>query len=85
MTPPDEPEAPPATAPRPETAAAGTTMLYLWGSLALLGIFLVAVPGREAAARTWLWVGVVLTIVAVPGLVGAVRARRRYVRKDREP
>jgi hypothetical protein len=58
-------------------------MLYLWGSLALLGIFLVAVPGREAAARTWLWVGIVLTLVAVPGLVGAARARRRYVRKDR--
>ena len=42
-------------------------------------------PDTTAAGTTmlYLWVGIVLTLVAVPGLVGAARARRRYVRKDR--
>jgi hypothetical protein len=85
VTPPDEDDLATPDTPRPETTAAGTTMLYLWGSLALLGVFLVAVPGREAAARTWLWVGLALVVVAVPAFVGALRARRRYLRGDREP
>ena len=85
MTAPHEPGPPQASAAWPETTAAGTTTLYLWGSLALLGLFLVAVPGREPAARAWLWVGDVLLAVSVPALLLALRARRRYLRRDGEP
>lgn len=73
---------PESRTPRPATTAAGTATLYLWGSLAAFGVFLMAVPGREAAARTWLWVGVVLVVIAVPGLVLAARARHRYLRRE---
>ena len=85
MTAPDEPGPPSASAARPETTAAGTTTLYLWGSLALLGLFLVAVPGREPAARAWLGVGAILLAISVPALLLAVRARRRYLRRDGQP
>jgi hypothetical protein len=70
---------------RPETTPTGTATLYLWGTLALFGAFLVAVPGREPAARTWLWVGLVLLALAVPGLARALRARRHHLRKDEAP
>jgi hypothetical protein len=68
--------------PRPDTTAAGNALLYLWGSLLAFGVFLVAVPGREAAGRTWLWVGLVVGALAAVGFTRAVRARLAYLRRD---
>ena len=69
--------------PRPDTTAAGNALLYLWGSLLCFGLFLVLVPGREAAGRTWLWVGLVLTVPAALGFISALRARLAYLRERR--
>jgi hypothetical protein len=69
--------------PRPETPAAGTALLWLTGSLAAFGLFLVAVPGRESAGRTWLWVGVVLLGLGGAAFAMALRARLRYLRGGR--
>jgi uncharacterized membrane protein HdeD (DUF308 family) len=70
---------------RPDTAAAGNALLYFWGVLGLFGGFLVLVPGREQAARAWLWVGLVLLVAGVTGFTIALRARLRYLRKDGQP
>ena len=74
----DQPEQSPEE--RPDTTAAGNLLLYVWGSLLAFGLFLVAVPGREPAARTWLWVGVALVVVGGVGFAVALRARLRYLR-----
>lgn len=78
-SPPDG-EAQPEIEPRPETTAAGNLLLYLWGSLLVFGLFLVIVPGRQPAARTWLWVGLALVVVGGGGFAVALRARLRYLR-----
>jgi hypothetical protein len=49
-------------------------------SLVALGIFLVAIPGRDPAGRTWLWVGLVLLVVGGVTSALAIRARLRYLR-----
>jgi hypothetical protein len=49
-------------------------------SLLAFGIFLVIVPGRDPAGRTWLWVGVVLLVVGGISSAFAVRARIRHLR-----
>jgi hypothetical protein len=69
--------------PRPDTPAAGNALVWLTLSLLAFGIFLVAVPGREPAGRTWLWVGVVLLVVGGISSGLAVRARLAYVREHR--
>ena len=69
--------------PRPDTPAAGNALLWMTGSLAALGLFLVAVPGQEAAGRTWLWVGVVLLVVGAVTFGLSLRARLAYVREHR--
>ncbi len=66
--------------PRPETPAAGNALLWMTGSLAAFGVFLVAVPGRETAGRTWLWVGLVLLVVGGVAFAAALRARLRHLR-----
>lgn len=71
----------PGSEPRPDTAAAGNALLYVWGSLLCFGLFLVVVPGRVAPGRTWLWVGLVLVVVGAAGLVPTARASARYLRK----
>jgi hypothetical protein len=65
--------------PRPETTAAGNALLYVWGSLLAFGVFLVVVPGRVAAGRTWLWVGLLLVVAGAVGFVAALRARLAYL------
>lgn len=77
----DDPEL--RSQPRPDTTAAGNALLYLWGSLLAFGVFLVGVPGRETAGRTWLWVGLVLAVVGAVGFTRALRARLAYRRRDR--
>ena len=72
----------PEPEPRPDTAAAGNALVWMTVSLLVFGIFLVAVPGREAAGRTWLWVGVVLVVVGGISSAFAVRARWAYLRED---
>lgn len=67
--------------PRPDTPAAGNALLWLTGTLALFGAFLVAVPGREAAGRTWLWVGLVLLVVGGVTFALALRSRLSYLRE----
>ena len=67
--------------PRPETPAAGNALVWMTLSLLAFGIFLVAVPGRDPAGRTWLWVGLVLLVVGGASSVLAVRARLRYLRR----
>ena len=69
--------------PRPDTPAAGNALLWMTGSLALFGGFLVAVPGRDSAGRTWLWVGVVLLVVGGVTFGLALRARLTYLRERR--
>lgn len=69
--------------PRPDTPAAGNALLWMTGSLALFGAFLVAVPGRETAGRTWLWVGLVLLIVGGATFVLALRSRLAFLRERR--
>lgn len=69
--------------PRPDTPAAGNALLWMTGSLALFGAFLVAVPGRETAGRTWLWVGLVLLVVGGATFALALRARLSYRREHR--
>jgi hypothetical protein len=49
-------------------------------SLLACGIFLVIVPGRDPAGRTWLWVGEVLLGVGGISTAFAVRARIRHLR-----
>lgn len=65
--------------PRPDTPAAGNALLWMTGSLAIFGAFLVAIPGREDAGRTWLWVGVVLLLLGGLAFGFALRARLRYL------
>jgi hypothetical protein len=67
--------------PRAETPAAGNALLWMTGSLAVFGAFLVLVPGREAAGRTWLWVGLVLLVVGGVTFALALRARLAYLRE----
>jgi hypothetical protein len=67
--------------PRPDTPAAGNALVWMTLSLFALGIFLVAVPGRDPAGRTWLWVGVGLLLVGGTTSALAVRARIRYLRR----
>ena len=71
--------------PRPDTPAAGNALLWMTGSLVVFGGFLVAVPGREPAGRTWLWVGIVLLIVGAATFGLALRARLAYLREHRSP
>jgi hypothetical protein len=66
--------------PRPDTPAAGNALLWMTGSVAAFGLFLVAVPGRQAAGRTWLWVGVVLLVLGAVGFGMAMWGRVRYLR-----
>ena len=66
--------------PRPDTPAAGNALLWMTGSLAGFGAFLVAVPGRESAGRTWLWAGIVLLVLGAAAFAAALRARLRYLR-----
>lgn len=68
--------------PRPDTAAAGNALVWMTVSLLVFGIFLVAVPGRDPAGRTWLWVGVVLVVVGGISSAIAVRARWAYLREN---
>jgi hypothetical protein len=65
---------------RPDTPAAGNAVVWMTVSLLVFGLFLVLVPGRDPAGRTWLWVGVVLVVVGGACSVFAVRARLRYLR-----
>jgi hypothetical protein len=65
--------------PRPDTPAAGNALVWMTVSLFAFGVFLVAIPGREPAGRTWLWVGVVLLIVGGVSSAFAVRARMRHL------
>ena len=67
--------------PRPDTPAAGNALLWLTGSLVAFGLFVVLVPGRQPAGRTWLWVGLVLLLVGGVSSALAVRARLRYLRR----
>jgi len=67
--------------PRPDTPAAGNALVWMTLSLLAFGIFLVAVPGRDPAGRTWLWVGLVLLVVGGVSSTLAVRARLRYLRR----
>ena len=67
--------------PRPDTPAAGNALVWMTLSLLAFGIFLVAVPGRDPAGRTWLWVGFVLLVVGGVSSALAVRARLRYLRR----
>jgi hypothetical protein len=67
--------------PRPDTPAAGNALLWMTGSLTLFGAFLVLVPGRETAGRTWLWVGLVLLVVGGATFALALRARLAYLRE----
>jgi hypothetical protein len=67
--------------PRPDTPAAGNALVWMTLSLLAFGIFLVAVPGRDPAGRTWLWVGLVLLVVGGVSSALAVRARLRYLRR----
>ena len=69
--------------PRPDTPAAGNALIWMTGSLAAFGAFLVAVPGKETGGRTWLWVGVVLLLVGGVTFGLALRARLRYLREHR--
>jgi hypothetical protein len=72
---------------RPETLAetepVGNLLLWFTGSLLVFGLFLVVVPGSEPAARTWLWVGVVLVVLGGATSALAVRARLRHLRAHR--
>jgi hypothetical protein len=70
--------------PRPDTPAAGNALLWMTGSLVLFGGFLVVVPGRDPAGRTWLWVGIVLFVLGTACFVAALRARLRHVRGERQ-
>ena len=67
--------------PRPDTTAAGNALLYLFGSLALFGAFLVAVPGQQPEGRAWLRTGLVLLLLGVAGFARALVARIRYLRE----
>jgi hypothetical protein len=67
--------------PRPDTPAAGNALLWMTGSLAVFGAFLVAVPGQESAGRTWLWVGIVLLVLGGLAFASALRARLRHLRR----
>ncbi len=69
--------------PRPDTPAAGNALLWMTGSLVAFGAFLVAVPGRESAGRTWLWVGIVLLVGGAVTFGLALRARLAHLRKHR--
>ena len=69
--------------PRPDTPAAGNALVWMTLSLLAFGVFLVAVPGRDPAGRTWLWVGLVLLVVGGVSSVVAVRARLAYLREHR--
>ena len=66
--------------PRPETPAAGNALVWMTLSLLAFGLFLVVIPGRDPAGRTWLWVGVVLVVVGGVSSAFAVRARLRHLR-----
>ena len=66
--------------PRPETPAAGNALVWMTLSLLAFGLFLVVIPGRDPAGRTWLWVGVVLVVVGGVTSAFAVRARLRHLR-----
>ncbi len=70
-------------APRPDNPAAGTALLWLTGSVAGFGVFLVLVPGVQPAGRTWLWVGIVLLVVGAVTFGLALRARLAYLRDHR--
>lgn len=81
---PEEPfRRPGESEPRPETSAAGNLLLWFWGSLVVFGGFLVMVPGADLRARVWLWVGLVLVVPGVVGLMTAGWARVRYLRGAR--
>lgn len=68
--------------PRPDTTSAGNALLYFFGSLALFGAFLVAVPGQDREGRTWLWAGLVLLVLGAAGFVRGLLARIRYLRRQ---
>jgi hypothetical protein len=67
--------------PRPDSPSAGNALVWMTLSLFAFGVFLVAVPGRDAAGRTWLWVGLVLLVVGGASSALALRARLRYLRR----
>jgi hypothetical protein len=66
--------------PRPDTPAAGNALLWMTGSLAAFGAFLVLVPGH-AGDRTWWWVGLVLLVLGGIAFGSALRARLRHLRR----
>ena len=82
MDPALDPELDPQPETRPDTAAAGNALVWTTVSLFVFGIFLVAVPGRDPAGRTWLWVGVVFVVVGGISSAFAVRARWAYLREN---
>jgi hypothetical protein len=69
--------------PRPDTPSAGNAVVWMTLSLFAFGVFLVAVPGRDPAGRTWLWVGLVLLVVGGVASALALRARWAYLREHR--
>lgn len=69
--------------PRPDTPSAGNALLWMTGSLATFGAFLVAVPGQESAGRTWLWVGILLLVVGAVTFGLSLRARLAHLRRRR--
>jgi hypothetical protein len=71
--------------PRPDTTAAGNALLHLFGSLALFGAFVVAVPGQQPEGRSWLWPGLMLLLIGAAGFARALVARIRYLRRIRYP
>ena len=68
--------------PRPDTPAAGNALLWMTGSLAAFGAFVILVPG-QAGDRTWWWVGLVLLVVGAVTFGLALRARLAYLRQHR--
>ena len=70
--------------PRPDTPAAGNALLWMTGSLAAFGGFLVAVPGQESAGRIWLGVGIGLLVVGGVTFGLALRSRLAYLREHRD-
>ena len=70
--------------PRPDTPAAGNALLWMTGSLAAFGAFVILVPG-QAGDRTWWWVGLVLLVVGAVTFGLCLRARLAYLRERRSP
>jgi hypothetical protein len=70
--------------PRPDTTAAGNSLLWFFGSIAVFGGFLVAVPGAHEPGGAWLWIGLALLVPGAVGFGYALRARLDYRRRSRD-